>query len=182
MASLNYTKYAKIVQQIPFTDKNESNHSNSYDNMPNITTNKKLLADFHILEKFEAGIVLSGPEVKSVKAGQINLKGSYVTIDGKNEVWLINAHISPYKPAASRQISYKPTQNRKLLLSKKEIDYLRGKEKEKGLTIMPISVYTKGSLIKVELGLARGKKQFDKRESVKKREVDRQIRRQMRRK
>lgn len=150
--------------------------------MPNIATNKKALADHTVIEKLEAGIVLSGPEVKSVKAGQINLKGSYISIDAKSQVWLIGAHIGLYKPAKSVQTDYNPVQNRKLLLNKKEIDYLRGKEKEKGLTILPISVYTKGSLIKVGIGLVKGKKQFDKRETVKKRDVDRKIRRRLRQK
>lgn len=148
--------------------------------MPTITTNKKALANYQVLEKFEVGIVLKGPEVKSVKAGQINLKGSYITIDNKSQVWLIGAHIASYKPAKSAQTNYQPTQSRKLLLNKKEIDYLRGREKEKGLTILPISVYTKGSLIKLEIGLVKGKKQYDKRAIIKKREVDRQIRRALR--
>lgn len=150
--------------------------------MPTLATNKKGLHDYKVIEKFETGIVLSGPEVKSVKAGQINLKGSYISIDGKNQAWLVDAHVSSYKQAASVQQKYSPTQKRRLLLHKREIDYLRGKSKEKGLTIMPISVYTKGSLIKVELGLAKGKKQRDKRDIIKKRESDRQIRRHMRQK
>ena len=147
--------------------------------MPNLTTNKQGLYDYQVLEKIEAGIVLSGPEVKSAKAGQINLKGSYITIDAKNIVWLKSTHISKYKPAASAQINYNPDQDRKLLIKKKEIDYLRGKSKEKGLTIMPISVYTKGSLIKLEIAVAKGKKKFDKRQSIKKRDLDREIRRKL---
>jgi SsrA-binding protein len=150
--------------------------------MPNLTTNKQALHDYQVLEKIEAGIVLSGPEVKSIKAGQINLKGSYISIDSKSQVWLIGAHIASYKPAASVQANYDPSQNRKLLLRKKEIDYLRGKSKEKGLTILPISVYTKGSLIKLEIGIAKGKKQYDKRETIKKRSIDREIRRRLKRK
>jgi len=150
--------------------------------MPTIATNKKGLFEHRVIEKVEAGIVLSGPEVKSVKAGQINLKGSYISIDNQSQVWLIGAHISAYKPSAAIQKKYDPTQKRKLLLNKKEIDYLRGKEKEKGLTILPISVYTKGSLIKVEIGLVKGKKQKDKREIIKKRELDREIRRKIRQK
>ncbi len=126
--------------------------------MPTLATNKKGLFDHQILEKFEAGIVLTGPEVKSVKSGQINLKGSYVSTSQTDEVYLVNANISPYKPAAAIQTDYKPEQKRKLLLKKREIDYLRGKSREKGLTIMPISVYTKGSLIKLEIGLVQRKK------------------------
>src|SRR3989338_9163672 len=149
--------------------------------MPSLATNKKALFDYQVLEKFEAGIVLTGPEGKAAKAGQINLKGSYAAIDGQSQVWLLGAHISPYKPAAARQIDYQPTKSRKLLLKKSEINYLREKAREKGLTIMPISVYTKGSLVKVEIGLVKGKKQFDKRESIKKRELDREIRRRVKR-
>ncbi|MAF13982.1 MAG: SsrA-binding protein [Parcubacteria group bacterium] len=147
--------------------------------MPNFATNKKALHDYTVIEKFEAGIVLSGPEVKSVKAGQINLKGSYISIDSKSELWLVGAHISSYKPAVSVQTDYQPDRSRKLLLRNKEIDHLRGKSKEKGLTILPISVYTKGSLIKLEIGIVKGKKKQDKRQTIKKREVDREIRRKL---
>jgi len=149
--------------------------------MPTLATNKKALYDYQVLEKLEAGIVLSGPEVKSVKTGQINLKGSYISIDNKSQVWLVDAHIAPYRPAASAQTDYQANQKRKLILHKKEIDYIRGKNKEKGLTILPISVYTKGSLIKLEIAVVKGKKQYDKRESIKKREVDREIRRRIKR-
>lgn len=148
--------------------------------MPTLATNKKALADHQILEKLEAGIVLTGPEVKSVKSGQINLRGSYITVDSENQVWLVNAHVSPYRPATSVQVNYEPTRSRKLLLSKKEIDRLRGRSQEKGLTILALSVYTKGSLVKVAIGLARGKKLFEKREAMKKRDVNRQIRRTLR--
>lgn len=151
-----------------------------YIHMATLAKNKKALADYKIIEEIEGGIALSGPEVKSIKNGQINLKGSYITIDPKSEVWLINTHISPYKPANKVQTGYNPTQKRKILLKKKEIDYLRGKEKERGLTILPISVYTKGSLIKVKVAIVVGKKQFDKRQTIKKRELDRQIRRALR--
>ncbi|MFA5022391.1 MAG: SsrA-binding protein SmpB [Patescibacteria group bacterium] len=147
--------------------------------MPNLATNKKALHDSRVLEKIEAGLVLSGPEVKAVKAGQINLKGSYISIDGQNQAWLIGAHVSAYKPAAACQTDYQPTKSRKLLLHKREIDYLKGRSQEKGLTIMPISVYTKGSLLKIELALVKGKKQYDKRQSLKKREIDREIKRRM---
>ncbi|MFA6255025.1 MAG: SsrA-binding protein SmpB [Patescibacteria group bacterium] len=150
--------------------------------MPTITTNKKALHDFQVLEKLEAGIILTGPEVKSVKAGQINLKGGYISIDNKSQVWLTGVHIAHYKPASAIQTNYNPSRTRKLLLNKKEINYLRGKEKERGLTILPISVYTKGNLIKLEVGLVRGKKQYDKRQTIKKREIDREIRRHIKRK
>ncbi|MCD6470992.1 SsrA-binding protein SmpB [bacterium] len=140
-----------------------------------ITTNKKALYNYEILEKFESGIILSGPEVKSVKNGQINLKDGYVSIDSNKTPWLINVHIAPYPPASQIQQDYNPTRARKLLLKKKEINYLFGKTKLKGLTIIPLKVYTKGGLIKVEIGLVRGKKKYDKREVIKKREVERKI-------
>jgi len=146
--------------------------------MPTFATNKKALFNYQVLEKYQAGIVLSGAEVKSVKLGQINLKGSYITTKN-NELWLTNAHISPYKMASS-QNDYNPTQSRKLLLTKKEISTLTGKLSAKGLTILPLSVYTKGSLIKVEIGVCRGRKKHDKRELIKKRESDRRLQRLMR--
>jgi SsrA-binding protein len=146
--------------------------------MPTITTHKKALFNYEVLEKYEAGIVLSGAEVKSIKGGHINLKGSYVTLRN-NELWLINAHISPYKMATTQK-NYDPTQDRKLLLKRKEISSLIGKLKAKGLTILPISVYTKGSLIKIKIGVCRGKKLHDKRELIKKRESDRRLQRLMR--
>jgi len=146
--------------------------------MPRIATNKKVLHDYHVLEKTEAGIVLSGAEVKSIKTGQVNLKGSYVSAKN-NEIWLTNAYISPYKMATT-QLDYNPNQERKLLLSKKEIASLIGTLSAKGLTVMPLSVYTKGSLIKVEIGVCRGKKKSDKRELIKKRETDRKLQRTLR--
>jgi SsrA-binding protein len=140
-----------------------------------ITKNKEGLYDYEILESWTAGIVLSGPEVKSVKLGQISLKGAFVQTDSHNEVWLVNAYIGPYKPAKSVQTGYDPSQRRKLLLKKREIDSILGKKSQKGLTIIPISVYTNRRLIKVEIGLARSKSKIDKREAIKKRETKREI-------
>lgn len=147
--------------------------------MPIITINKKALHNYKILEKFEAGIVLSGPEVKSVKNGQIDLKDGYVTIDSNKTPWLINVHISPYPFATQVQQNYNPARARKILLKNKEIKYLIGKTKLKGLTIIPLKVYTKGGLIKIEIGLAKGKKKYDKREEIKKREIERKIRQKL---
>ena len=146
--------------------------------MPTLAHNKEAAFHYEILEKFEAGLKLSGPEVKATKLGQINLRGSYVSFI-KNEPFLVNAHINPYKPAAGVQKDYSPTRPRKLLLRQKEINYLRGKTEASGLTIIPLSVYTKNALIKIEIALARGKKIYDKRESIKKREIERQIQRKM---
>ncbi len=149
--------------------------------MPVITVNKKVYYDYNILETFEAGIVLSGPEVKSIKTGQVNLSGGYVTIDAKEIPWLINVHISPYPPAFAVQQNYNPTQNRKLLLHKKEIASLIGKKRTPGLTIIPLKIHNKKGLIKIEIGLAKGKKKWDKRETIKKREVKRKIQQALKR-
>lgn len=146
-----------------------------------ISRNKEGLFNYEILEKYSAGLVLTGPEVKAVKGGQISLKGSYISVDPRGEVWLINCHISPYKPASGHQQGYQPNQPRKLLLNKKEINSLQGKGKQKGLTIIPISVYTSRRLIKIEIGLARGKNKVDKRDSIRKRETEREIRRTLKR-
>ncbi|MBU0545957.1 SsrA-binding protein SmpB [Patescibacteria group bacterium] len=143
--------------------------------MPTFADNKKALFEYEILEKMEAGLELSGAETKSVKAGHMSLKGAYVTFRDK-DAWLLNGHISPYKPAGPKT-DYDPTRSRRLLLHKREIDYLRGKSQEKGLTIVPISVYNRGRFIKVEIAVARGKHTFDKRETVKKRDQEREMRR-----
>lgn len=142
--------------------------------MPVITTNKTALHDYAVLEELSAGIVLSGAEVKSVRGGNINLKGSYITVHG-SEIWLINAHIGHYKPAGTRE-PLNPTRQRKLLLSRKEIARLIGKLKEKGLTAVPIKVYTHNNRVKVSVGICRGKTKIDKREILKKRAIEREIR------
>lgn len=145
--------------------------------MKTLVINKPARYDYEVLKKYEAGIKLSGPEVKSAKLKQVSLKGSYVTIKD-TECWLINAHISPYKKA--RQEDFDPTRTRKLLLHKKEIDTLTGKLKQKGLTLIPLRVYTKKGMIKVEFGLCRGKRKYEKRELIKKREAKRRIQRALR--
>ena len=143
--------------------------------MATYSVNKKALFDYAILDRFEAGIVLSGPEVKAVRAGHISLGGAFVTFH-RTDALLTNAHISAYAPAGKLP-DYDPTRSRKLLLKQKEIAYLRGKSQEKGLTIIPLSVYTRGRHIKIEVGIGRGKKQYDKRETVKKRERKREAQR-----
>lgn len=145
--------------------------------MPAITTNKKARFDYQILETFEAGIVLSGQEVKSVRSGAARLTGSFVTFHG-NTPLLTNALIPLYKHA-SLDKDYIPDASRKLLLKKREINHLRGKLEQKGLTIVPLSLYTSGRLIKLEIGLAQGKKTFDKRHSIKERDVKREIARKL---
>lgn len=142
-----------------------------------LASNKKALFDYEILEKFQAGLVLTGQETKSVKAGHLSLKGTYVTFHN-GDAYLTNANISKY-PQAGNLPDYEPTASRRLLLRKREIRYLQGKLAEKGLTIVPLSVYTKNRLIKVEIAVGRGKKQYDKRETIKKRDTDREIKRSL---
>lgn len=137
--------------------------------------NRKARFNYEILETFEAGIELLGFEVKAVKGKQGSLDGSYVTLRG-SEAFLMNANIPPYQPKNTPD-SYDPKRIRRLLLTKKEIRELVGTERQKGLTIVPLEMYNKGRTIKVRLGLVRGKKKFDKRETIKKRETDREIRR-----
>ncbi len=139
--------------------------------------NKKARYDYEILDTFEAGLVLEGQEVKSVRTGHLSLKGAFVTFYG-NDAFLSNVHITKYKFAGTIT-NYDPERNRKLLLKRKEIDYLRGKALEKGLTIVPLSVYNKGRHIKVEIGIGKGKKKHDKRETIKKRELKRELSRNM---
>ncbi|MFA4936935.1 MAG: SsrA-binding protein SmpB [Patescibacteria group bacterium] len=146
--------------------------------MPHLADNKKALFNFNIQEKFEAGLVLQGAEVKSAKRGSINLQGSYV-IPKQGELWLVGAHIAPYAPARGVQKNYEPKRDRKLLLHQKELSYLLGKGRVKGLTIVPISVYTTHGMVKVEIAVAVGKNKYDKRVAIKKREVNREIRRSL---
>ena len=140
-----------------------------------LATNKKALFDYSIIEKFEAGLVLTGPEVKSVRAGQISLKGAFVTFHEGN-AYLTGANISRYQPAG-KQLEYEPERSRRLVLHKREIRYLQGKSQEKGLTIIPLSVYTKHRFLKLEIAVAKGKKEFDKRETIKKRDTEKEMRR-----
>ena len=141
--------------------------------METLVTNKKAHFNYEILEKFQAGIVLTGAETKAVKTGKVDLAGSFAVIKN-NEVLLLNCSIAPFQPKNIAP-SYIPDRTRKLLLRQEEIKSLSGKIKQKNLTLIPLRMYNKQGLIKVELGLARGKKKFDKRETIKKREVKRKI-------
>ena len=143
--------------------------------MKEITKNKKAYFDYEILEKLMAGISLIGLEVKSIKSGRVSLKSTYVVLRNE-EAFLIGANIPPYQPKNTPK-DYNPERSRKLLLRKSEIKYLIGKTKQKGLTIVPLRVYSIRGKIKLELGLVKGKKKFDKREVIKKRESKREIRR-----
>ena len=134
--------------------------------------NRRARYDYHLLEKFEAGVALTGAEVKSVKAGKMSLSESFARIIG-GEAWLLNGYINPYPFADNRD--YDPRRSRKLLLHKNELLKLTQQTKEKGLTIVPVSCYTKGRKIKLEIALARGKKKHDKREAKKRKAIEREI-------
>lgn len=137
----------------------------------NITVNRKAQHEYFIIQTFEAGIVLKGTEVKSLREGKVNLVDSYATIKN-GEVWLLNAHISEYKQGNIN--NHIPTRDRKLLLNKSEIRKLIGKIKEKGFTLIPLRLYFLKGKVKVELALAKGKKSYDKRESIAKKDFQRE--------
>ena len=139
--------------------------------------NKKAGFDYEILEKFEAGMVLFGQEVKSIKTGHINLSGSYITL-ASGEPFLVGVKIPPYQPN-NAGADYNEERQKKLLLNKKEIDYLIGKTKVKGFSLIPLKIYENNGRVKLEFGLARGKKKYDKKEKIKKRDVEREINREL---
>ena len=145
--------------------------------MKPLAENKKAYFNYQVIEKFEAGISLIGQEVKSIKTGRCNLAGSYVVFKGE-ELFLIGANIPPYQPKNAPQ-DYNPERLRKLLLTKKEIKHLIGKTKEKGLTLVPLKMYTIKGKIKLEFAIAKGKKKSDKRETIKKRETERDMKREL---
>lgn len=144
-----------------------------------IAANDRARYDYEILESFEAGIVLSGQEVKAAKTGLMKLRGAHVVFHGK-EAFLLASHIAKY-PKAGPLPEYDPERSRKLLLHASELSKLRAKLETKGLTIVPLRAFIKGGRIKVDIGLARGKQQFEKRASIKKRELDREIRSHLKR-
>lgn len=145
--------------------------------MKSYAINKKATFDYDILEKFEAGLVLKGFEVKSIKNNRISIKNAFVTAKAE-QLYLTNANISLYSHAGKIE-NYDPTRPRKLLLHKKQIKYLSGKVRTEGLTMVPVSVYNKGRKIKLEFALAKGKKKYDKREVIKKRDAQRRINKYM---
>lgn len=138
-------------------------------------TNRKARHDYHVLETYEAGIALAGSEVKSIRAGQVNFKDSYAHVR-RGEVILENVHISPYEPAS--RFNHEPERPRKLLLHKREIRKLIGKVEEKGKTLVPLRMYLKKGRVKIELALAEGKKDYDKRQDIAKRDMEREMRRE----
>jgi SsrA-binding protein len=143
-----------------------------------LVSNRRARREYFIEETYEAGLVLKGSEIKSIRVGRANLQDSYVTIrDG--EAWLVNSHVSPYKQASIE--NHEPKRDRKLLLNRREISRLLGKVQAKGYTIVPLRLYLKGNRAKVEIALARGKKLYDKRADLAKRQAQRDIERAMRR-
>jgi SsrA-binding protein len=139
----------------------------------NIAENRKAFHDYHILETFEAGMALLGTEVKSIREGNVNLRDSFARIEG-SEIWIYNVHINPYSHRG--YADHEPTRKRKLLLRKVEIRKLIGKTVEKGMTLVPTRMYFQNGYVKVAISLAKGKKAHDKRETIKRRETDRETR------
>ena len=147
------------------------------DNIKVVATNRKAKFEYFLIETFEAGIVLQGSEIKSIRAGQVSLTEAFVQTNGE-DAWLMGAHISPYEQA--NRFSHDPVRPRRLLLHKKEIRNLWDDARQKGMTIIPTRVYLKGGRAKVEIALARGKKTYDKRETIAKRDRERDSARDMR--
>ncbi len=137
-----------------------------------ITVNRKAYHDYHIQESLEAGIVLKGSEIKSIRAGKVNLSDAYAKPEN-GELWLHNSHIASYDAASYN--SHEPVRPRKLLLHRKELDILAGKVMQKGLTLVPLKLYIKHGVAKLELGVARGKKVYDKREAIARRDAEREM-------
>lgn len=144
----------------------------SENNIRIITSNRKARHEYHIVDTVEAGIVLKGCEVKSIREGRVNLQDAYARFR-KGELWLIGMHVSPYKQAAFE--SPDPLRDRKLLLHKRELKRLQRYVEEKGITLVPLKVYLKKHLVKIELGVAKGKKQYDKRAAIAEREQKREL-------
>ncbi|MGE0592552.1 MAG: SsrA-binding protein SmpB [Vicinamibacterales bacterium] len=138
-----------------------------------IADNRKALYDYHVLESFEAGVALLGTEVKAIREGRVNLRDSYARLD-KGEVWLLNVHISPYSHTGSA--FHEEKRQRKLLLHRHEIQKLTGRVVEKGLTLVPLQLYWKNGRVKAQIALVKGKQTHDKRETIRRREVDRETR------
>jgi SsrA-binding protein len=138
-----------------------------------IAENRKAFHDYHIIETFEAGVALLGTEVKAIREGNVNLRDSYATV-GEGEVWILNVHINPYSHRG--YADHEPTRKRKLLLHRQEIRKLIGRTVERGLTLVPLRMYFKNGHVKVAIALAKGKQAHDKRETVKKRDAERETR------
>jgi SsrA-binding protein len=142
-----------------------------------VATNRKARHEYFILDTYEAGLVLKGSEIKSIRAGRISLAESYIDIQNGQEAWLVSAHIAPYDQAS--HYNHNPTRPRKLLLHRKEIDHLWDQVRQKGVTIIPLRVYLVDGLAKIEIALAKGKKLYDKRTAIAKRDAEREVERQL---
>jgi SsrA-binding protein len=142
-----------------------------------VARNRKALHEYHIVDTYEAGIVLAGPEVKSVRAGKVSLGEAYARVDG-NEAYIHGLHISPYDPASRENVD--PVRTRKLLLHRREIRRLIGATQQEGFTLVPLEIYLKDGYVKLALALGRGKKSYDKREAARRRDADREIQRAVR--
>ncbi len=145
--------------------------------MNELASNRKALHDFEILNRFEAGLELTGHEAKAIRIGKLNLRGAFIDLRG-GEAYLLNAELPPYQEKNAPQ-DYEPKRARRLLLSKSELEELAQVTETKGLTIVPLAVYNKGRFLKVDVAVARGKRQFDKRESIKKRDTEKELRRSL---
>lgn len=137
-----------------------------------VAKNRKANFEYHLLDRYEAGIALLGSEIKSIRAGQVSLSDAYVRIDGK-EAWLVNAHIAPYELA--NRFNHDPLRERRLLLNKREIKTLWDAVRQKGVTVIPVQMYLKDGLAKLEIASAKGKRLYDKRETIAKRETEREM-------
>lgn len=144
-----------------------------------VATNRKAKHEYHILDTYEAGLVLKGTEIKSIRAGRVSLAQAYVSIENEREAWLVGAHIAPYDQASHH--NHDPIRSRKLLLHSREIGQLWDDVRQKGVTIVPLRVYLKDGLAKVEIAVAKGKKLYDKRAEIARRDAEREIQRQLRR-
>jgi len=143
-----------------------------------LATNRKATFEYFLLEKFEAGLVLQGSEIKSIRAGQISIQESYVDIENGDQAWLVEAHIAPY--AQANRFNHEPRRRRRLLLHKKQIRELWNNIRIKGMTVVPTCVYLKNGRAKIEIALAKGKKAYDKRETIAKRDAARSAERETR--
>jgi SsrA-binding protein len=143
-----------------------------------VATNRKASFEYFLLERFEAGLSLQGSEIKSIRAGQVSIVEAYVDIEGGNEAWLVEAHIAPY--AQANRFNHEPKRKRRLLLHKKQIREMWNQVRQKGMTVVPIRIYLKDGRAKIEIALARGKKAYDKREAIAKRDQAREADRETR--
>ena len=148
------------------------------ENSKTITFNRKAYHDYHILESLEAGIALKGTEIKSIRDGRVNIRDAYAKPE-RGELWLFNSHIAGYQ--AGSHFNHAPDRTRKLLLHRHQIDYLSGLVSRKGLTLVPLKLYIKKGIAKLELGVAKGKRAYDKRDAIARRETDREIERSLKR-